>query len=83
MALQPMADSPWGFMNDWQGVAIWGMIVGLLMLAAIVWGVVAIVKAVASRNRAPADGRNCKSCGMMVRPGNTQCPTCKAQMDWS
>ncbi len=82
MGMAPMEGwTDW--MNGWQSVAIWGTIMGALIVIAIVWGVVMVVKSVANRDRTPPGGRTCKSCGMMVAPGNTQCPTCKVQMDWS
>jgi len=81
MALAPMDYTDW--MNGWQGVAIWGTIMGAVIVVALIFGVVLIVKALANRNHGPSGGRQCRSCGMMVTPGNTQCPTCKVQMDWS
>ncbi|MES2154706.1 MAG: hypothetical protein V4510_06175 [bacterium] len=77
-----MAD-PGDWMGGWQNVAIMGTIMGAIIVGLLVWGIVAIVRAVAGRNKTVPGGRTCKSCGMMVNPGNTQCPTCKAQMDWS
>jgi len=48
--MQPLGD-PWGFMDGWQNVVIWTTLFGVIFLVAVVWGVVAIVKAIANRHR--------------------------------
>jgi hypothetical protein len=83
MAFAPLdgMDSMWESLMQ---AAIWSMVIGALMLGLIVWGVVAVVRAATGRPKGPAPGsRTCRSCGILVAPGNTNCPTCRAQMDWS